>query len=105
MVSRHTLIYLLFFVVAGTIAVLSPRETESATAEQEATVPPEALAALREGRYLRASLILREYMAERRDSTPGALLLAARAEAGWGDWERVRQLLEGRSWLGRGGAG
>jgi len=105
MVSRHFVIYLLFFVVVGTMGVLSPRATQSAPAVQEGPVPPEALQALREGRYLRASLILREYLAERRDSTPGTLLLAARAEAGWGDWERVRQLLEGRSWLDREAAG
>src|SRR5690606_37193932 len=45
------------------------------------------------------------YLATVRDSTPDALLLAARAEAGWGDWERVRQLLEGREWLDEEGAG
>ncbi|HEX6309084.1 MAG TPA: transglycosylase SLT domain-containing protein [Longimicrobiales bacterium] len=99
MLSRHTLIYLLFFVVAATIAVLGPRETQSAAPQVEEDVPPEALAALREGRFLRASLILRDYLAAGTDSTPSAILLAARAEAGWGDWERVNQLLEGRRWL------
>jgi soluble lytic murein transglycosylase len=99
MVSRHTVIYLLFFAVAGVIAVLGPRETHSASPVVLAdSVPAEALAALRDGRFLRASLILREYLATH-DSTPSAILLAAQAEAGWGDWERVTQLLEGRSWL------
>jgi soluble lytic murein transglycosylase len=99
MVSRHTLIYLLFFVVAGTVAVLGPRETHSAATIQEDSVPEAALEALREGRFLRASLILREYLAAHNDTTPSAILLAARAEAGWGDWERVSELLEGRNWL------
>ena len=99
MVSRHTLIYALFFAVAGTIAVLGPRETHSAAPIEEYNVPEEALAALRDGRFLRASLILREYLAVNNDTTPSAILLAARAEAGWGDWERVSDLLEGRNWL------
>lgn len=97
--SRHTLIYLLFFALAGTIAVLGPTDTHSAAPEVAENVPPEALAALREGRFLRASLILREYLAARSDSTPSAILLSAQAEAGWGDWERVHELLQGRSWL------
>lgn len=99
MVSRHTLIYLLFFAVAGTIAILGPRETHSAAPAEAQDVPPEALSALRDGRFLRASLILRDYLAAHPDTTPSAILLAARAEAGWGDWERVSDLLEGRSWL------
>jgi soluble lytic murein transglycosylase len=99
MVSRHTVVYLLFFALAGVIAVLGPRTTHSASPVIAAdSVPPEALAALRDGRFLRASLILRQYLATH-DSTPSAVLLAAQAEAGWGDWERVSQLLEGRSWL------
>jgi soluble lytic murein transglycosylase len=95
----HILIYLLFFAVAGTIAVLGPRQTHSAEPAAVQNVPEEALVALRDGRFLRASLILREYLAVHNDTTPSAILLAARAEAGWGDWERVSNLLEGRSWL------
>ena len=105
MVSRHTLIYLLFFAVAGTIAILGPRETHSAAPAGTQDVPAEALTALRDGRFLRASLILRDYLAAHSDTTPSAILLAARAEAGWGDWERVSDLLEGRSWLSGVGAG
>ena len=59
MVSRHTLIYLLFFVVAGTVAVLGPRETHSASPDDVPHIPEQALTALRDGRVLRASLILR----------------------------------------------
>ncbi|MEX1182500.1 MAG: transglycosylase SLT domain-containing protein [Gemmatimonadota bacterium] len=99
MLSRHTVVYVLFFAVAASLALFGPRTTHSASPAAVAPIPADALAALREGRYLRASLILREYLAATSDSTPSTILLAARAEAGWGDWGRVRQLLEGRSWL------
>jgi soluble lytic murein transglycosylase len=99
---RHSLIYLLFFAVAGVLALLGPGETHSAPApEDEHTIPTEALTALQEGRYLRASLVLRDYLATQADTSAAAIMLAARAEAGWGDWQRVRELLEGRSWLDR----
>jgi soluble lytic murein transglycosylase len=102
MLSRHALIVLLFVAVAGGLALLgTPRETRSAPVAEAADVPPEALAALREGRYLRASLILRDYLATRPDTAAPAILLAAEAEAGWGDWAQVRRLLEGRTWLDR----
>jgi soluble lytic murein transglycosylase len=106
MAPRHTLVYLLFFAVLASLAVLHPpasHSTPSALAQDP--VPPDALDALNQGRYLRASQILGAYLAERTDATPSALMLAARAAAGWGDWERVRELLEGQSWLDRVGAG
>jgi soluble lytic murein transglycosylase len=106
MVSRrHSVIYVLFLTVAGVLALLGPRVTHSAVAPEEDHVPAEALAALREGRYLRASLVLRDYLATQADTSAAAIMLAARAEAGWGDWQRVRELLEGRSWLDRVSAG
>src|SRR5688572_19640410 len=104
MAARHALIYLLFFALAAMLAVLDPRETSSAPAPQD-PIPEEALAALNQGRYLRASQILGDYLAANTDSTPSAVMLAARAAAGWGDWERVRRLLEGQSWLDRIAAG
>jgi soluble lytic murein transglycosylase len=99
MPSRHALIYLLFLVVVGALAVLDPRVTYSAPSADHEHIPPDALAALRDGRYMRASLILREYLAARPDSSAAAILLTAQADAGWGEWERVRQLLQGRNWL------
>jgi soluble lytic murein transglycosylase len=104
MFPRHTLVYLLFFVITGVLGsagMLGLRTTHSAPSADEESIPTEALTALRDGRYLRASLILREYLTSRVDTTESAILLAAQAEAGWGDWERVRELLEGRSWLDR----
>jgi soluble lytic murein transglycosylase len=62
-------------------------------------VPPEAREAIRQGRFWRASRILREYLASVPDPTPETILLAAQAEAGWGDWQRVQTLLSGRPWL------
>jgi soluble lytic murein transglycosylase len=103
--SRHTLIYVLFFGVAGVAGLLKPTTTHSAPAAVEDAVPEAALEALRQGRYLRASLILRDYLATRVDTTESAIMLAAQAEAGWGEWERVRELLEGRRWLDRVAAG
>jgi soluble lytic murein transglycosylase len=63
------------------------------------TVPAEALRALKQGRYWRASKILRGYLAVAPDSSPESILLAARADAGWGDWIGVERLLAGRGWL------
>lgn len=62
-------------------------------------VPAEALRALEQHRFFHATLILREYLATVKDTTPDEIVLAARAEAGWGDWENVERLLSGRAWL------
>ncbi len=69
------------------------------------TVPAEALQALKQGRYWRASKILRGYLAVVPDTTPESILLVARADAGWGDWVGVERLLAGRSWLDTAGNG
>ncbi|MGD8277824.1 MAG: tetratricopeptide repeat protein [Gemmatimonadota bacterium] len=61
--------------------------------------PESAIRALAEGRHFHASLILRDWLASTKDTTAADLLLAARAEAGWSNWERVEELLAGRSWL------
>ena len=63
------------------------------------TGPDEAKRAIEMGRYLHASLIMRDHLATVRDTTPAELLLAAQAEGGWGNWERVTLLLAGRPWL------
>ena len=63
------------------------------------SIPAEALEALKQGRYWRASKILRGYLSVVPDTSPESILLVARAEAGWGDWAAVERLLAGRSWL------
>lgn len=97
--AARQLVYVLFLLVAVGLGVLRPRETHSAAPEQQPGVPQEAVRALREGRYLRASLILREYLGGSADSSAAAILMSAQAEAGLGDWDRVRTLLRGRPWL------
>ena len=105
MVSRHTITGLLFSLVAASLALLDPRETQSALADQEGAVPSQAVAALREGRFLRATQLLGDYLNVRPDTTPSAIIFAAEAAAGLADWDHVRALLEGRSWLDQVGSG
>lgn len=97
--SRYLLIIALFFAAAIGPALLDTGGTTAAPIPDPPDVPPEALEAMRQGRYWRASRILRDYLAVVPDPSPETILLAARAEAGWGDWVRVNQLLSGRRWL------
>lgn len=98
---RYSVLTLLFLMVAGVLASVDrpAGRVSAASAAEPDSVPAEALDALQQGRYLRASLILRDYLASAVDTTPGTLLLTAEAEAGWGDWEVVERLLAGRAWL------
>ncbi|MEX2609168.1 MAG: transglycosylase SLT domain-containing protein [Gemmatimonadota bacterium] len=73
--------------------------TMSMAAGSHAEVPDSARTALAQGRYFRAATIMRAYLRPRADSLPVALLTAAEAEAGWGDWAEVERLLDGRAWL------
>lgn len=70
-------------------------------------VPAEVEEFLRNGQYWRAARAMRAHLASAADPHPAAVLLAARAEAGWGGWGRARRYLEGREWLSemRGGEG
>lgn len=99
MVSRYLVILLLFLAAALGPALLDSSGTTAAPRPSPPEVPPEALKAMQQGRYWRASRILREYLARVPDPAPETILLAAQAEAGWGDWATVEQLLAGRSWL------
>jgi soluble lytic murein transglycosylase len=54
---------------------------------------------LESGRFFRASLLYDELLRIGRDTTPATVIAAARAAAGWNDWEGVERLLEGRAWL------
>ncbi|HEX7091148.1 MAG TPA: transglycosylase SLT domain-containing protein [Longimicrobiales bacterium] len=101
--ARHYIgIAVLFLAVAVAPAVLElGRRPAAAVESQPPDIPPEALEALRQGRYWRASRILRGYLAAVPDPGPETILLAAQAEAGWGAWARVDSLLAGRDWLDR----
>ncbi|MBX6362518.1 MAG: transglycosylase SLT domain-containing protein [Gemmatimonadetes bacterium] len=99
MASRYWVVLALFLGALVVIFTLRPAAAPAGRGGIPDDVPAEALSAFREGRYLRASRILRQYLARTPDPAPAVVLLAAQAEAGWGDWERVRELLEGRPWL------
>jgi soluble lytic murein transglycosylase len=66
------------------------------------TVPDTAIIELNVGRYWHAARILREAGAA--EGTPDEVLLLARAEAGWGNWGGVLELLEDADWLEAQGA-
>lgn len=55
--------------------------------------------ALAEGRPWRASRTIAPLLESPTTRTPGTLLLAARAAAGWEGWETVTRLLIGETWL------
>lgn len=114
---------------AALLACTSPESTDSGTPSQvvavsNGTTLPRAAAGLRpvhrrdvlgdaesalaEGRPWRATLLLDPIVGDSARRTPAAVLLAARAAAGWEGWRRVEQLLGGEpSWLDSldGGAG
>lgn len=101
MPARYMVPTLVVALLAIVPALTSPPPEPAAAAPPAASaaVPEEALRALEQGRFWRASRILGEYLAAEGDSTPGTILLAARAEAGWSHWQRVRGLLRARPWL------
>lgn len=65
----------------------------------------EARSALAANRPWSAWKELADHVDEPESAPSSAVLLAARAAAGWGGWGDVRRLLEGREWLGRAEAG
>src|SRR5690606_13022977 len=95
MVRHYLGVVLLFLAVA--VAPGGPElgrgPAAAAVEAEQLDVPPEALEALRQGRYWRASRILRGYLASTPNPRPETILLAAQAEAGWGAWARVDSLL------------
>ena len=104
---RSVAILALFMALAAAAQVAPPPEagTRAASAARAAaradTAPAEAIEALARGRYWRASRILRDYLRTAPDAEPATVLLAARAEAGLGRWDRVESLLADRPWLDR----
>jgi soluble lytic murein transglycosylase len=100
---RHLVLTTLFLAAMASLSVLESSQLDRAepiSVTPSDTVPDSALVALRQGRYLKASLILREFMAAgTADSMRAAVLLTAQAQAGLGDWEAVQRLLAGRDWL------
>lgn len=79
--------------------VLAPKPARVPARVDRYPVPPEIAELLRQGRHWAAARRLRGQVTAA--SEPGLVLLAARAEAGWGGWSNVRSLLEGKTWLDR----
>ncbi len=78
-----------------------PARSEAADSLPVPGVPEEVAAFLRNGQSWRAARLMREFLDRTPDAAPEAVLLAARAEAGWGGWARTRAYLEDRPWLDR----
>jgi soluble lytic murein transglycosylase len=99
--------YLLFLILAGSIALLDapggelgrPADATIATpaATPRAAAQDSAEAALERGRFFQASRLYHEIL--QRDTTPEIVLAAARAAIGIADWEYAERLLAGRAWL------
>ncbi len=103
---RTVALTLLLLVLSVALPITAPPpDPDAAPVVEPAEVPPEAIEALRAGRYWRASRILEAFLATSADSTPSALMTTARAEAGWRAWPRVEKLLAGRAWLDSAEAG
>jgi soluble lytic murein transglycosylase len=82
---------------AATAAEAALRVPEEAVSTAGVAVPAEVERLLAERRNWRAARRLRGAVSP--GDEPALVLLAARTEAGWGGWVRVRTLLEGRPWL------
>ncbi len=93
--------------VTATVVILCGcGDRKDGAAQQGDTVdrgPDPALNAAREalddGLSWTASLRIAPVLADTARRTPEAEIIAARAAAGWGGWDRVRDLLQGRPWL------
>lgn len=102
------LIFVMLIIVAlallgrGEGWIQSPTSQAIVTVEGDtipAAVPPKVAAFLEEGRSWRAARLMRNVLARAMQPSAEMVLLAARAEAGWGGWDRVIAYLEGASWL------
>ena len=80
-----------------------PAAPATALARGGPELPADVARLLAQERNWRAARRLRELTNPRSD--PELLLVAAKAEAGWGGWENVFDLLEGKPWLDRVGGG
>ena len=79
------------FIVTLSLLLATPLAAQSPLAEAEAAVAS--------GQPWRATQLLTPLLATPTTRTPGTILLAARAAAGWEGWPLVRRLLEPEPWL------
>lgn len=99
MPSRYLVIVLLFVAAALGPVLLRSGGSPASPVPEAPAVPDEAIKAMHQGRHWRASRVLRGYLAAVPDPEPETILLAAQADAGWGNWSGVERLLTGQSWL------
>lgn len=81
----------------------APAAAATALARGGPELPADVARLLAQERNWRAARRLRELTTPQSD--PELLLVAAKAEAGWGGWDNVFDLLEGKDWLDRVGGG
>jgi soluble lytic murein transglycosylase len=62
-------------------------------------VPESVATFLSNGQSWRAAREMRRHLAAHPSARPEVVLVAARAEAGWGGWSHVRDYLRGKPWL------
>lgn len=92
--ARYWTVLALFAAAVAVAVLLRPRPSPGARG-----VPEAAVDAMRDGRYLQASQVIRAHLRGAQDTSAETIVLLARAEAGWGDWGAVEKLLTGRPWL------
>ncbi|HWK89438.1 MAG TPA: hypothetical protein VNP72_05560, partial [Longimicrobium sp.] len=88
---------------SGPPAPPAPRAPAGPATVARASVPADVAELLRDERNWRAARRLRELTTPQSD--PELLVVAAKAEAGWGGWDNVRELLAGKPWLDRASGG
>lgn len=82
----------------GEVALAGGGHELSAAVAQDTTLTA-AERALNEGHAWRATRLLTPLLQDRARRTPAAVLLAARAAAGWEGWSEVQRLLRSEPWL------
>ena len=83
----------------GEVALAGGGRDLSAAVARDTTLAA-AERALNEGHAWRATRLLAPLLQDQARRTPAAVLLAARAAAGWEGWPEVERLLRGEPWLG-----
>jgi hypothetical protein len=84
---------------AGEISSVGSRELENAIAQSDALTAAQAL--IDSGHPWRATQAMARVLRDSKLRTPAALILAARAAAGWNGWPEVDKLLAREPWLDR----
>ena len=84
---------------AGGEAAITFGQDPAAAAIAQSTPLKAAQAAIDQGHPWRATQLVAPVLRDAHQRTPAALLVAARAAAGWGGWQEVEKLIAKESWL------